>query len=77
MTLNLDALGHPWVVALAGYNMELEYLKGSDNQVADALSQVSTQKLDEETIAELLNCARNSRRPRKEMANIHVIEEGE
>ena len=76
-TPNLDALGHRWVAALAGYNMKLEYLKGSDNKVADALSRVSTQKLDEETITELLNCARNSSAPRAEMANIHVIEEGE
>ena len=35
---NLDALGHCWVAALAGYHMKLEYLKGSDNKVADALS---------------------------------------
>ena len=48
---NLDVLGHCWVVALAGYNMKLEYLKGSDSKVADALSWVSTQKLDEETMA--------------------------
>ena len=27
-TPNLDALGHHWVTALAGYNMKLEYLKG-------------------------------------------------
>ena len=67
-TLNLDALGHHWVAALASYNMKLEYLKGSDNKVADALSRISMQKLDEETITELLNYA--------EMANIHVIEEG-
>ena len=58
-TPNLDALGHHWVVALAGYNMKLEYLKGSDNKVVDALSQVSTQKLDKETITELLNYAWN------------------
>ena len=77
MTPNLDALGHRWVVALAGYNMKLEYLKGSDNKVTDALSQVSTQKLDEETMAELLNCTWNGSIPRAEMANIHVIEEGE
>ena len=32
---NLDALGHWWVVALAGYDMRLEYLKGSDNKIAD------------------------------------------
>ena len=77
MTPNLDALGHHWVVALAGYNMKLEYLKGSDNKVADTLSRVSTQKLDEETITELLNYARNGSTPRAETANIHVIEEGE
>ena len=77
MTLNLDVLGHRWVVALAGYNMKLEYLKGSDNKVADALSQVSTQKLDEETITELLNYAQNGSVFWAETANIHVIKEGE
>ena len=75
-TPNLDALGHCWVAALASYNMKLEYLKGSDNKVADALSRVSTQKLDEETITKLLNYAQNGSTPRAEMANIHVIEEG-
>ena len=77
MTPNLDTLGQGWVAALAGYNMKLEYLKGSDNKVADTLSQVSTQKLDEETITELLNYAQNGSTPRAETANIHVIEEGE
>ena len=77
MMLNLDALGHHWVAALAGYNKKLEYLKGSDNKVTDALSRVSTQKLEEETMAELLNCTRNGGTPWAEMANIHVNEEGE
>ena len=77
MIPNLGALDHLWVVALAGYNMKLEYLKGSDNKVADVLSQVSTQKLDEETVTKLLNYAQNGSTPRAEMANIHVIEEGE
>ena len=76
MTPNLDALGHHWVAALAGYNMKLEYLKGSDNKVVDALSRASMQKLDEETVTELLNCTRNGSAPRAETANIHVIEEG-
>ena len=57
--------------------MKLEYLKGSDNKVADTLSRVSTQKLDEETVTELLNYTRNGSTPRAEMANIHLIEEGE
>ena len=76
-TPNLDALGHRWVAALAGYNMKLEYLQGSNNKVADALSRVSTQKLDEETVTELLNCTQSGSIPRAETANIHVIEEGE
>ena len=76
-TPNLDVLGHRWVAALAGYNMKLEYLKGSYNKVADALSHVLMQKLDEETVTELLNYAQNGSTPRAETANIHVIEEGE
>ena len=76
-TPNLDMLGHRWVAALAGYNMKLEYLKSSDNKVADALSRVSTQKLDEETVTELLNYTRSGSIPQAEMADIHVIEEGE
>ena len=76
-TPNLDVLGHCWVAALAGYNMKLEYLKGSDNKVADALSRVSIQKLDEETVTWLLNHAWNGSTPQAETANVHVIEEGE
>ena len=77
MTPNLDTLGHRWVSVLAGYNMKLEYLKGSNNKVADALSRVSTQKLDEETVTELLNCTQMGSKPQAERANIHVIEEDE
>ena len=35
---NLNATGHHWVTVLAGYNMMIEYIKGSDNKVADCLS---------------------------------------
>ena len=37
---NLDAMGHQWVGALASFQFELEYQKGTNNGVADALSQV-------------------------------------
>ena len=77
MTLNLDALGHCWMAALAGYNMKLEYLKGSDNKIADTLSRLPPEKLNEEAIVELLNYARASHKPWAEMANINVIEESE
>ena len=56
-TPNLDALGHRWVTALAGYNMTIRYLKGSDNKVGDALSQIKT-RLDPDTVTELLNHAK-------------------
>ena len=37
-TPNLDATGHRWVGALASFEFALEYQKGVDNGVADALS---------------------------------------
>ena len=77
MTPNLDVLGHHWVMALAGYNMKLEYLKGSDNKIADTLSRLPPDKLDEEAVAELLDYTRTSHKPWAKMANINMIEEGE
>ena len=41
-TPNLDATGHQWVGALVKFNFQLEYQKGSDNAVADALSRITT-----------------------------------
>ena len=76
MTPNLDALGHHWVAALARYNMKLEYLKGSDNKIADTLSWLPLEKLDEEAVAELLDYTQTSHKPRAETANINVIEKG-
>ena len=37
---NLNAMGHRWVGTLASFQFELEYQKGTDNEVADALSRV-------------------------------------
>ena len=53
MTLNLDATGHCWVLALAGFNFRLEYLHGTDNRVADVLSRMET-RLDDNTTNEFL-----------------------
>ena len=64
-TPNLDAIGHWWVAALAGYNMTIEYLKGANNKVADILSRV-LQRLDPEAVTVLLNHARTSDVPRAE-----------
>ena len=76
-TPNLDALSHCWVAALAGYNMKLEYLKGADNKIADTLSRLPPEKLDEHAVAELLDYAHNFYKPWAEMANMNIIEEGE
>ena len=37
---NLDATGHQWVGALASFQFELEYQKGTDNGAVDTLSWV-------------------------------------
>ena len=76
-TPNLDVFGHHWVAVLSGYNMKLEYLKGSNNKIADTLSWLPPEKLNEEAIAELLNYTRVSHKPWAETANINVIEESE
>ena len=47
-------MGHWWVSALAQFTFKLEYQKGHDNTLADALSQVSTQ-LDLDTVKSILN----------------------
>ena len=70
-------LGHHWVAAVARYNMKLEYLKGSNNKIADTLSRLPPEKLDEDAAAELLDYARASHKPQAKTANINVIEEGE
>ena len=53
-TPNLDAVGHRWVAAMAEYNFEIEYVCGTNNKVADALSRVG-ERLDEEAVKELLD----------------------
>ena len=39
---------------MVGYNFEIEYIRGSDNKVADALSQVG-EHLNEDAVKELLD----------------------
>ena len=82
---NLDTVGHRWVAAMAGYNFEIEYVRGTDNKVADALSHVG-ERLDEEAIKELLdqgaikellNHAVHYGIPRAEADDPRVVEEHE
>ena len=73
-TPNLDAIGHQWVAAMAGYNMTIEYLKGADNKVADLMSWVP-ERLDLEAVTILLNHARSSNIPWAEADDPRVMEE--
>ena len=83
MTPNLDAVRHRWVAAMAGYNFEIEYVCGTDNKVADALSHVGEQLdeeavkelLDQGAIKELLNHAVRYGVPRAEADDPRVVEE--
>ena len=52
-TPNLDTCGHRWVASLAQFNFKIEYLKGTDNKVADVLSHIET-RLEDDTVKELL-----------------------
>ena len=71
-TPNLDATGHRWVAALAQYNMKIEYLRGTDNKVADALSRVEA-RLDPATVEEIILRAKNNDLPRAEVDAPSVI----
>ena len=73
-TPNLDATGHQWVATMAGYNMTIEYLKGTNNKVADMMSRVP-KWLDPETVTVLLNHAQNSDIPRAEADDPRLMEE--
>ena len=52
-TPNLDACGHRWVTSLAQFRFKIEYLKGTDNKVADVLSRIET-CLEDDAVKELL-----------------------
>ena len=53
-TPNLDATQHHWVESLAGFTFSIEYQKGRDNAVVDALSCVAS-KLDAEVVKFILD----------------------
>ena len=73
-TPNLDATGHRWVATMAGYDMNIEYLKGIDNKVTDMMSRVP-ERLDLETVTVLLNHAQNSDVPQAETDDPWLMEE--
>ena len=73
---NLDAIGHHWVAALAGYNFTIEYLRGPDNKVADTLSWVE-ERLDSDSVCQLLAHVNHPAKVRAEVADPWLAEEHE
>ena len=53
-TAKLDAAGHRWVAELANYQFEIQYLSGSANKPADALSRIKWPKMNSQVVAEVL-----------------------
>ena len=72
-TPNLDTTGHQWVGALAKFNFQLEYQKGQDNTMADALSQIITW-LGQEAVQAVLDGATIGASQRAEGETPTVIE---
>ena len=75
-TPNLDATGHHWVNALAKYDFWLEYQKGWDNAVANALSHITT-SLQPEAVQAVLDGAAVGMSQWAEVENPAVIENNE
>ena len=73
ITPNLDATGHRCVSALTQYDFQLEYQKGRDNAVADALSRVTT-CLEPETVQAILDGATMGTSQRAERESPAIIE---
>ena len=84
-TPNLDAIRYRWVAAIAGCNFEIEYVRGTDNKVADTLSHVGRcldeevvkELLKQDAIKELLNHAVRYGIPRAEADDPRVVQEHE
>ena len=73
---NLDAVGHHWVASLAGFNFTIEYLRGAENKVADALSHISDRlELDSDSVCELLSHANDLMVPRAKTNKPRLIQE--
>ena len=74
-TPNLDTIGHRWVAALASFDMNIEYLRGVDNKVADTLSRAT--QLEKEAVDEILEQAKNSMVPRAETNDPRLVQQAE
>ena len=53
-SLNMDATKQRWINELAKYNISLEYLKGKNNTMADALSRINEEQLSDKEADKLL-----------------------
>ena len=51
---NMDAMKQRWINKLAKYDFSLEYQKGKNNTVADALNRISKERLSDEEVKRVL-----------------------
>ena len=84
ITLSLTFSPHPtWTLLATGgwrrwltLTWSIEYLKGTDNKVANTLSRVSV-RLDKETVDEILERAKNCMAPRAETDYPRLVQQAE
>ena len=80
-TAKLDATGHRWVTELANYKFSLEYVKGSDNVVADCLSRNVPDPEEEDEEPKKPSVAPEMERVTqegvKEMMDVHNLDYGQ
>ena len=73
---NLDAVGQRWVAYLAGFNFTIEYLRGADNKVADALSWVGDRlELETDSLRKLLSHTEDPMVPRAKTDDPRLMQE--
>ena len=75
-TPNLTATGHRWVSELASYEFSLEYQKGVDNSVADALSRLPC-RLDTDGVKTIFDGAVTGSSGRAEASAPEIQEEAD
>ena len=63
------------MAALASFDMNIEYLRGVDNKVADTLSRAT--QLEKEAVDEILEQAKNSMVPRAETNDPRLVQQAE